>query len=98
MGGSRLFSGREAHPSDVQEGICLTTTMQRCRPFKLIDSMVLIAAAGTWAALMRHWWNDLQGIGTPITRVASWQVYIGPVYNGLITTLCVLASLTSRCG
>ena len=34
--------------------------MPRCRPFKLIDAMILIAAAAVWMARMRPLWNQLQ--------------------------------------
>jgi hypothetical protein len=34
--------------------------MPRCRPFKLVDAMILVAAAALGMAAMRPGWNQFQ--------------------------------------
>jgi hypothetical protein len=80
---------------------CLTTAMPRCRPFRLVDAMVLIAATAVWMAWIRSQWNQLQNldvqlqnldvlVGRGITHL-PWQSYLGFVYNGFNIALLMLA-------
>ena len=58
--------------------------MPRCRPFKLIDAMILIAAAALGMASMRPVWNQFQTFGLA-ARGVPWQDYAGMVQTGLTT-------------
>jgi hypothetical protein len=51
--------------------------MPRCRPFKLIDAMILIAAAAIGMAMMRTVWNQFQVVvGTNNGVSLPWQTYV----------------------
>jgi hypothetical protein len=64
--------------------------MPRCRSFKLIDAMILIAAAAAWMALMRTRWNQLQIAAMATRKSISWLVYVGTVQSGLQVSLLML--------
>ncbi len=64
--------------------------MPRCRPFKLIDAMILIAAAAIWMSLMHPRWNQFQMVWIGSRKVPSWQSYIGMVEGGLALSLWLL--------
>jgi hypothetical protein len=65
--------------------------MPRCRPFKLIDAMILTAATAAWIAQMRPLWKELQIVGMAIRTGIPWQVYAGTVHSALNIALLVLA-------
>ena len=67
-----------------------TIAMPRCRPFKLIDAMILVATAAAWMALMRPRWNQFQMVWTGIRKVPTWQSYIGIAQSGLALSLWML--------
>ena len=64
--------------------------MPRCRPFKLVDAMILVAAAAVWMAVMRPLWNEFQRAWTTSGKDPSWQSYIGIVQYGLSLALWML--------
>ena len=68
----------------------LTTPMPRCRPFKLIDAMILIGASAVWMALMRTRWAQLQRVGNSLPKGLPWQALVGIVQNGLNISLWML--------
>ena len=45
--------------------------MPRCRSFKLVDAMILIAAAAVWMALMCPRWNQFQMVWIGSRKVPS---------------------------
>jgi multisubunit Na+/H+ antiporter MnhB subunit len=65
--------------------------MPRCRPFKLIDAMILTAAAAVGMARMRPLWNELQMAGMASRKGIPWQAYAGTVQTGLNIALLMLA-------
>src|SRR3954462_11536712 len=67
-----------------------TIAMPRCRPFKLIDAMILVATAAAWMALMRPRWNQFQMVWTAIRKVPTWQSYMGIAQSGLALSLWML--------
>jgi hypothetical protein len=67
-----------------------TIAMPRCRPFKLIDAMILVATAAAWMALMRPRWNQFQMVWTEIRKVPTWQSSIGIAQSGLALSLWML--------
>ena len=69
---------------------CLTTATPRCRPFKLIDAMVLIAASAVWMALMRSRWSQFQRVGSSLPKGMPWQALVGLVQNSLNISLWML--------
>ena len=66
--------------------------MPRCRPFKLIDAMILVAAAALWMALMRPWWNQFQMVWINNRKAPSWHDYVGIVQGGLSLSLWMLTA------
>ena len=66
--------------------------MPRCRPFKLVDAMILVAAAAAWMALMRIRWVQLQGVWAVFNkfRPPPWQHYLWLAQWSLVLFLCVL--------
>ena len=74
------------------EKVTLTTAVPPSRPFQLVDAIILIAAAATWMTSMRHWWNDLKDSHDVFQGPPPWQIFIGPVHNGLWTLLWVLSA------
>ncbi len=56
--------------------------MPRCRPFKLVDAMILVAAAALWLASMRQKWNEFQMTWAGTMRVPTWQAYVELVQDG----------------
>jgi hypothetical protein len=65
--------------------------MPRCRPFKLIDAMILTAAVAVWIARMRPLWTELQRTVMASGKGTPWQVYAGTVPTGLNIALLMLA-------
>jgi hypothetical protein len=68
-----------------------TAAMPRCRPFKLVDVMILVAAAAFWMAWMRPWVNELRMVGMGSRKGIPWQVYVGAVQGGLNSAFLMLA-------
>jgi hypothetical protein len=66
--------------------------MPRCRPFKLLDAMILVAAASLGMAEMRPGWNQFQMFWACIKRAPTWQAYGGLAQTGLTIALLNLAS------
>lgn len=54
-----------------------TTSMSRCRPFKLIDFMIVVAVVVAWTAAMRPRWNQFQAVWAGIGKRPPWQAYPG---------------------
>src|SRR4051794_19298309 len=48
------------------------TVMPRCRPFKLIDAMVLVATAALGMASMRPGWDQFHAFWAGIKTVPTW--------------------------
>jgi hypothetical protein len=69
---------------------CSRTAMPHCRPFKLIDAMILTGAAAVWMARMRTLWNELQRVGMASGKGVSWQIYAGTFQAGLNVGLLML--------
>jgi hypothetical protein len=61
--------------------------MPRCRPFKLIDAMILIATAALGMASMRPGWNHFQTFWAGMKTVPTWQAYVGMAQTGLTIAL-----------
>jgi hypothetical protein len=64
--------------------------MPRCRPFKLVDGMVLIATMAAWMALMRPLWDQHQAVWIATRKAIPWQSYVGVVQSGLSLFLWML--------
>ena len=62
-----------------------------CRPFKLADGMILIAAAAAWMGLMRDWWSEAQTIGAGNAGVVPWQFWTVACFSGLSAWFWVLS-------
>jgi hypothetical protein len=68
-----------------------TAAMPRCRPFKLVDVMILVACAALWMALMRSSVNELRMVGMGSAKGIPWQVYVGAVQGSLSSAFLMLA-------
>jgi hypothetical protein len=42
--------------------------------------------------LMRHWWGELQGASWLFPGRVPWQIYVGPIHNGIWTLLWLLSA------
>lgn len=51
--------------------------MPRCRPFKLVDGMVLIASIALWMTIMRPRWEQHQSVWIATRKAIPWQSYVG---------------------
>jgi hypothetical protein len=51
--------------------------MPRCRPFKIIDAMILVSSAAFGLASMRPGWKQFQTIWAGMKMVPTWQAYVG---------------------
>lgn len=69
-----------------------TVAMPRCRPFRLIDALILVATAAAWMALTRPRWNQFQMVWTGIRKAPTWQSYIGIAQSGLALSLWMLTT------
>jgi hypothetical protein len=61
--------------------------MSRCRPFKIVDAMVLVASAALGLASMRPGWKQFQAFWAGIKMVPTWQAYVGIAQADLAITL-----------
>lgn len=66
--------------------------MPRCRPFRLIDAMILVANAAFGLASMRPGWNRFQVFWAEAERAPTWQAYVGMAHVDLTIALLNLAS------
>jgi hypothetical protein len=64
--------------------------MPRCRPFKLIDVMIVIAAAAIGMPSIRPMWIRLQALRMASKNGITWQVYAGTLQIGLTMVLLML--------
>jgi len=87
-----------ADVSQVGPNCSTTTATPRCRRFKLVDGMILIAAAAVWMALMRPLFNQFQTQLPQIQRferrtgrAIPWRRYVGMSASGLNTFLLILS-------
>ncbi len=78
--------------------------MPRCRKFKLIDGMILIAAVAGWMAMSRRLWTEprmdsapisadhwLRKVGMDSINGIPLYAYVGPFNFGLIRAVVMLA-------
>jgi hypothetical protein len=65
--------------------------MPRCRPFKLIDAMILVAVAAFGMASMRPVWNQFQMFWAGIKMAPTRQAYVGMAQSGLTIAILNLA-------
>jgi hypothetical protein len=65
--------------------------MPRCRPFKLIDAMILVANAAFAMASIRPGWNQFQTFWDGTNRIPTWQAYGGMAQVVLTIALLSLA-------
>jgi hypothetical protein len=66
--------------------------MPRCRPFKIIDAMILVAVAAFGMASMRPGWNQFQMFWAGIKRAPTWQAYAGMAQIDLSIAVLSLAT------
>jgi hypothetical protein len=67
------------------------TAMPRCRPFKLIDAMILIGVAALGMAEMRPGWNQFHAFWASINQAPPTQAYARIVQSSLTIALLNLA-------
>jgi hypothetical protein len=65
--------------------------MPRCRPFKLVDAMILVAAAALGMGSMRPGWNQFQMFWASTKRAPTWQAYVGMAQTSLTIAILSLA-------
>ena len=51
--------------------------MPRCRPFRLVDVLILVAVAAFGMAAMRPGWGQFQAYWASLKRAPTWQAYAG---------------------
>jgi hypothetical protein len=51
--------------------------MPRCRPFKLVDAMILVAVAALGMTEVRPVWNRFQAFWAGTNGAPTWQAYAG---------------------
>ena len=65
--------------------------MPRCRPFKIIDAMILVGVAALGMAAMRPGWNQFRSFWAGIKTVPTTQAYVGMAQSCLTIALINLA-------
>ncbi|SIN83933.1 hypothetical protein SAMN05444166_1206 [Singulisphaera sp. GP187] len=65
--------------------------MPRCRPFKLVDAMILVATSALGMAELRPGWNQFRMFWAGINRVPTWQAYVRMAQSSLTIVLLNLA-------
>src|SRR3954447_2084951 len=65
--------------------------MPRCRPFKIVDAMILVASAALGMAAMRPGWKQFQAFWAGIKTVPTTQAYVGIAQTSLTIALLDLA-------
>jgi hypothetical protein len=65
--------------------------MSRCRPFKLVDAMILVAVAALGMTSMRPGWNQFQMFWAGTKRAPTWQAYVGMAHTGFTIAVLELA-------
>ena len=63
----------------------------RCRPFKLIDAMILVGVAALGMAAMRPGWNQFRSFWSSIKQAPTWQAYAGIARTSSTVALLNLA-------
>src|SRR5262249_24774647 len=71
---------------------CSSAAMPRCRPFKLVDAMILTSATAVWMTWMRPQWNGLQFLGMLSGKGIPWWAYVATFYNAVANALIMLAA------
>jgi hypothetical protein len=61
--------------------------MPRCRPFNIIDAMILVASAALGLSSMRPGWKHFQMFWAGIKMAPTWQAYVGIAQTGLTIAL-----------
>jgi hypothetical protein len=61
--------------------------MPRCRPFKIVDAMILIASAALGLSSMRPGWKQFQMFWAGAKMAPTWQAYVGIAQVGLTIAL-----------
>jgi hypothetical protein len=69
----------------------LRTAVPRCRPFKLIDAMILVGVAALGMAEMRPGWNQFHTFWAGIKTVPTTQAYVKMAQSCLTIALLNLA-------
>src|SRR3954469_26023093 len=65
--------------------------MPHCRPFKIVDAMILVASAALGMAAMRPGWKQFQAFWAGIKTVPTTQAYVGIAQTSLTIALLDLA-------
>jgi hypothetical protein len=65
--------------------------MPHCRPFKLVDAMILVATAALGMASMRPAWDQFQSIWAGTKAPPTWRAYVGIAQTGLTMASLMLA-------
>src|SRR5918993_1463304 len=65
--------------------------MPRCRPFKLVDAMILVGVAALGLAEMRPGWNQFRSFWAGVKTVPTMQAYVGMAQACLAIALLNLA-------
>jgi hypothetical protein len=65
--------------------------MPRCRPFKLVDTMILVAVSALGMTSMRPGWKQFQMFWAGTKRAPTWQAYVGMAHTSLTIAFLNLA-------
>jgi len=65
--------------------------MPHCRPFKLVDAMILVAVAALGMTSMHPGWNQFQMFWAGMKRAPTWQAYVGMSHTSLTIAFLTLA-------
>jgi hypothetical protein len=66
--------------------------MPRCRPFKLADILIIVAAAAVWMAMTRPAWNQFRSVWSETRKPVTWEAYLGMVQMSLGRFLFMLTA------
>ena len=69
--------------------------MPRCRPFKIIDAMILVGVAALGMAEMRPGWNQFQTFWAGLKTIPTTQAYVRMAQSSLTIALLTSLWLTS---
>ena len=65
--------------------------MARCRPFKIVDAMILVSVAALGMAAMRPGWNQFHTFWASVNQAPTTQAYVGMAQSCLTIALLNLA-------
>src|SRR5262249_21881884 len=65
--------------------------MPRCRPFKLVDAMILVAVSAFGMTSMHPGWKQFQMFWAGTKRAPTWQAYVGMAHTSLTIAFLNLA-------